>query len=185
MYNSIINATKESMEKSLQYFKNELLKIRAGRAQTSLVSDLLIDYYGTKTPLKQLATISIPEVRLILISPFDKNSIKEIEKAVSISSQGLTPQNDGRVIRIPIPPLTEERRQEIVQIVSQKLEEIKNTFRNFREENWKTVKEMEEKKQVTEDERYKAKDELDDLIAEFNDKAEEIAEKKKNEVMKI
>lgn len=173
------------MEKSLQFFRSELLKIRAGRAQASLVSDLLIDYYGTKTPLIQLATITCPEPRLILISPFDKNSIKEIEKAIMNSNQRLTAQNDGKVIRIPIPPLTEERRQEVTQLVFQKLEETKNAFRNVREENWRKIREMEEAKQITEDDRYKAKDELDELISEFNSKAEELAEKKKEEVMKI
>lgn len=173
------------MEKSLQFFKDELQKIRAGRANINLVSDLLVDYYGTKTSIKQLATISTPEPRLILISPFDKNSIREIEKTILTSSQDLNPQNDGRIIRISISPLSEERRNKIAQIVSQKLEETRNALRNIREENWRKVREMEEKRQITEDDRYKAKDELNELIDEFNRKAEEIAEKKKEEVMKI
>ncbi|MEW6407204.1 MAG: ribosome recycling factor [Patescibacteria group bacterium] len=185
MYQKIIGLTKQSMEKSFQFFKNELLKIRAGRAQASLVADLLVDYYGTKTLLKQLATISCPELRLILISPFDKNSIKEIEKAVLMSAQKLTAQNDGRVIRVPIPPLTEERRQEVAQIVSQKLEETKQTLRNVREEAWKQIKEMEEAKQISEDDKFRAKDKLDKLIDEYNKKAQDLAEKKKEEVMKI
>lgn len=185
MYQSIINSTKQSMEKSLQFFKDELQKIRAGRAHPSIVSDLLVNYYGTKTLLKQLAAISCPEPRLILISPFDKNSIKEIEKAILMSAQKLTVQNDGRVIRVPIPPLTEERRQEVAQIVSQKLEETKQTLRNIREEAWKRIKEIEEAKQISEDDKFRAKDELDKLINEYNKNAQDLAEKKKEEVMKI
>lgn len=185
MHQSIIDSARQSMEKSLRFFDDELKKIRTGRAQAALFADLLIDYYGTKTPLKQLATISAPEPRLILISPFDKNSIRDIEKAILNSKQGVNPQNDGKIIRLPIPPLTEERRQEVAQIVSQKLEETRNAFRGIREENWKKIREMEDKKQITEDDRFAAKDKLDALIAEFNKKAEGAAEKKKEEVMKI
>jgi ribosome recycling factor len=185
MYQNVINSTRESMEKSLEFFKSELQKIRAGRVHASLVSDLLVDYYGTKTSLKQLATISCPEPRLIVISPFDKNSIKEIEKSVSQSSGGLTCQNDGKIIRVPIPPLTAERREEIASLVSQKLEETKQTLRNLREEAWKQAKEMEEVKKISEDDKFRAKDELDELIDEYNKKAEDLAQKKTEEVVKI
>lgn len=185
MYQTILSSARQSMEKSFQFLKNELSKIRAGKATPALVANLLVDYYGTKTPLRQLATITCPESRLILISPFDKNSLREIEKAILQSSQGLNPQNDGKVIRVLLPPLTEERRKETTQLVSQKLEETKKVFRDIREESWKKIREMEENKEISEDDKYKAKKELDELIGEFNAKAEEIAEKKKEEIMKI
>jgi ribosome recycling factor len=185
MYQEILKKTKVSMEEALEFLKKEFLKIRTGRASTSLVADIVVDYYGAKVPLKQLSTISTPEPNLIVIQPYDKNSLKEIEKAIQLSKLGLTPANDGNLIRISIPPLTEERRKEIVQSLNQRLEESRVSMRNIREESWKEIKTREGKGEITEDDKYKAQDELNKLIEEYNTKINELGEAKEKEIMSI
>lgn len=185
MYQKITEAVSLAMEKNLQFFIEELKKVRLGRANAALVTDLKIDYYGTKTPLKQLATVICPDPKMILITPFDKNSMKEIEKAISQSSQGLVPQNDGKVIRVVMPPLTEERRQMASEMISQKLEEIKGKFREAREEGVKQMRAEKESGEISEDDLFKAKKAVDETIAEYNKNASELVEKKTAEIMQV
>lgn len=185
MYQEMVKKAKISMTKVLEFLKEELLKMRAGRANVSIVADVVVDYYGSKVPLKQLATILAPEPQLIVIQPYDKNSFKDIEKAIQASKLGLTPVNDGKVIRISIPPLTEERRKELVQVLNQKLEESRVSLRNIREENWREIKKLESEGKITEDDKYKAQEELDKLIDEYNQKVKELGETKEREIMKI
>ena len=180
-----IAQAKKQMEESINYLQDELKKLKTGRAQTALIEDLLVEYYGSKTPLKQLATLNTPEATLITIQPFDKNSFKNIEKAISESKLNLTTNNDGELIRIKIPPLTEERRQELAQVLNQKIEEVKVSFRNIREEAFKKIKEMENDKQINEDDKFKGKDELDKLVDKFNKQINEIKENKEKEIMTV
>ncbi len=185
MSSQIIGQAKKNMDESLEFMQDELKKFKTGRAQSALVEDILVEYYGTKTPLKQVATISVPEPALISISPFDKNSAKDIEKAISESKLNLTSNNDGQVIRIKIPSLTEERRQELAQVLNQKVEEVKVSIRSSREEAMKHLKEQEASKQISEDERFKVKQELDKLVEEYNKKIEEIRKNKEEEIMTV
>lgn len=185
MPNQIINQAKKNMDESLGFMQNELRKFKTGRAQSALVEDILVEYYGTKTPLKQIATISVPEPAMIAISPFDKNSMKDIEKAISESKLNLTSSNDGQIIRIKIPPLTEERRQELAQVLNQKVEEVKVSIRSSREETMKKLKDMEASKQISEDEKFKTKEDLDKLVDEYNKKIEDIRKKKEEEIMTV
>lgn len=185
MSNQIVSQTKKNMDEALDFMQNELRKFKTGRAQSALVEDILVEYYGTKTPLKQIATISVPEPAMIAISPFDKNSMKDIEKAISESKLNLTASNDGQIIRIKIPPLTEERRQELAQVLNQKVEEVKVSIRSSREETMKKLKDMENAKQISEDEKFKIKEDLDKLVEEYNKKIEEIRKTKEEEIMTV
>lgn len=185
MYQEIIKKTENSMKEALEFLKNDLSKMRAGKANISMISDIVVDYYGSKASLKQLATILTPEPQLIIIQPYDKNSLKNIEKAIQTSKLGLTPTNDGKIIRINIPPLTEERRKEIVQVLNQKLEESRIVLRNIREENWKEIKKLESEGKITEDDKYKAQDELNKLINDYNNKIKELGEAKEREIMQL
>lgn len=185
MYKDFIDSTKKDCAKALDFLKNELAGLRTGRASKALVENLMVDYYGTKTPLYQLATINVPEAQQIVIQPYDKNSIKDIEKAISSSELGLTPTLEGNIIRITIPPLSEERRKELVSILHQKLEEVRVSIRNHREEAWRKIKEQEAEGSLTEDEKYKAKDELDKLAKEYDGKVDEAGEVKEKEIMTV
>lgn len=185
MSQKIVDSVTTAMEQNFEFFVEELKKVRLGRATAALVADLMINYYGTKTPLKQLATISCPDPKMILITPFDKNSMKEVEKAISQSNQGLVPQNDGKMVRVVMPPLTEERRQMASEMISQKLEETKNKFREAREEGVKQVRAEKESGAVSEDDLFKVKKSLDEKIAEYNTKASDLVEKKTAEIMQV
>lgn len=185
MSHQIISEAKQNMNDSIQFMEEELKKFKTGRASSSLVESILVEYYGTKSPLKQLATITIPEASLIVINPFDKSSSKAIEKAIGESKLNLTANNDGQVIRISIPPLTEERRQELAQVLKQKVEEVKISLRSAREEALKKIKDLENSKQISEDEKFRIKEELDKIVNEYNTKIEEIRKKKEEEIMTI
>lgn len=184
-YQQAITQAKINMDDSIEYLQDELRKFKTGRAQTSLVEDIMIECYGTKTPLKQLATLGAPEPTMITIQPFDRNSIKDIEKGISESDLNLSTSNDGALIRIQIPPLTEERRQELVQVLNQKIEEVKVAIRNYREEAMKQIKQLESDKQISEDDKFKAKEDLDKIVSEYNSKTDEIKETKEKEIMTI
>lgn len=182
---SIIQAKKPNFEKAVEHLKNELNSIRTGRATPTLVENLIVDYYGTKTPLIQLASISIPDPKSIVIQPWDRNSTKDIEKAIQISSLGINPVNEGTIIRIVIPPLTEERRGELVKLANKKTEEAKISIRNIREEMWKELKNQEKEGKISEDELFLTQKELQKIVDEFNEKIKEISEKKEEEINTI
>lgn len=185
MYQEKIKTAKNSMEEFLNFLRSELSKIKTGRANTGLVSNLKVECYGIKTPLKQLATISIPESQMIIIQPYDKNISSEIEKSIQTSELGLNPVNEGNIIRIKIPSLTEERRKEIVSIMNQKLEESRVSIRKAREKTWKEIKDLEVDGAITEDDKYKAQEELNQLVEEYNNKIEELGNKKESEIMSV
>lgn len=185
MVKGLLDKKKEDFEKAIEHMKFELNQIRTGRASSALVENLLVDYYGGKSPLKQIASISLPEPRSILISPWSKDSLISIEKSVRDSQLNLNPINDGQTIRINIPPLNEERRKELVKLLSQKAEEARVIVRKQREEIWDEIQEMEKQGKIGEDDKFTGKDRLQKVVDEYNEKIEEIRNKKEEEIMTV
>jgi len=173
--------TEEKMKKSIASFEEELNHLRSGRASAALFDKLRVDYYGTPTPLKQLANISIPEARLIVIQPFDRNSIENIEKAILASELGLNPGNDGKLIRISVPPLNEERRGNLVKKVKALAENARVSIRNIRRDANEQIKSGD----FTDDEQKKGTDIVQRLTDAFVERVSTIAETKKEEIMEI
>ncbi|MDD3626018.1 MAG: ribosome recycling factor [bacterium] len=185
MLNEVYEDTNSKMQKTIDSFKKDLSKIRTGRANPSVLEDLKINYYNTPTPLKQLAGIAVPEPRLIVIQPWDKSALGEIEKAIMTADLGFNPNNDGNIIRIPIPPLTEETRKEIVKKVKKMAEEAKIAIRNIRQESNDLIKELEKGKDISEDEKHSGFTHVQKIHDDYIVKVNDIAEKKEKEIMEI
>lgn len=171
------------MHSAMEALKSDLRTIRTGRASPALLERVMVDYYGQPTPLNQLAVISAPEPSLLVIRPYDPESLEEIERAILKSDVGLTPSNDGRIIRLPIPRLTEERREELAKMVRQRVEEGKVALRNIRRGALEDLREFEKEKLISEDEFYRAKDKLQELIDRYTEKMGEISARKQHEIM--
>jgi ribosome recycling factor len=176
---------KEKMEKSLEVLKKDFASIRTGRASISLLDGISVDYYGTQTPLNQVATLSVPEPRLITIQPWDQSMIAVIEKAIMQSDLGLNPSNDGKIIRIAIPELTEERRKQLVKVVRKRAEEARVAVRNIRREINDELKKKEKEKEITEDDLKRSLDEVQELTDEFIKDIDRILKKKEEEIMEV
>ncbi len=174
---------KERMVKAVEHLKKECLGVRTGRAHPALVEDIKVDYYGSMTPLKQMGSVTVPEPRQILISPWDKTSIKAIEKAIMASSLGVTPQSDGENIRINLPELTGERRVELTKLVKKYAEDARVAVRNVRREGNENFKKMEKDSQITEDDLHLYQKEIQDLTDEWIKNVEEVLEKKEKEIL--
>lgn len=185
MIKEVLNETKSEMEKSAESLSNDLGSIRTGRASSSLVDKIRVEYYGTPTPMQQLALVSVPEAQLITIRPFDPGAIKDIERALLQSDLGITPNNDGKLIRLQIPPLTEERRKTLAKTVHNRVEEARISVRNHRRDALDTLKDMEKEKMISEDDYYLAKDKIQKLTDDYIAKAEEIGQAKEDEIMSI
>ncbi len=185
MVEDIYIESDEKMNKVIAAFQREMAGLRAGRANPSLLDRIEVDYYGTQTPLNQLAGISAPEPRLLVIQPWDKNAMSEIEKAILKSDLGLTPNNDGSVIRLAIPQLTEERRKELVKFVRKKSEESKVSIRNIRRDANESVKNLEKSSEISEDEYRRAQDSIQELTDEKITKIDEVIETKEKEIMEV
>ncbi|PIP28490.1 MAG: ribosome recycling factor [Candidatus Moranbacteria bacterium CG23_combo_of_CG06-09_8_20_14_all_35_22] len=185
MINEVINKYRDDFEKAISYFKDELGKLRTGRASVSLVEDLLVDYYGAKSPLKQIASITVPEARTIAIAPWSRDVLVDIEKAIRESQLNLNPINDGQIIRINLPALNEERRKEIVKMLNQKSEEARVSVRRIREEIWEEIQNLEKTGTIGEDDKFSGKDKLQKVVDEYNTKIEEIRKKKEEEIMTV
>lgn len=183
-YKEIIEKIKPELEKVINFLKKELDKIRTGRASVSLVEDLMVDCFGQNLPLKQLGSITLSGPREILIQPWDSSYLESIEKAILKSSLRLSPIMEKNVIRISFPALTGEFREDLLRILSEKQEEARKTIRRWREEAWKEVQEKTREGEIREDDKFRAKDELQDLIDEYNKKIEELGERKKREITK-
>jgi len=181
----IINQNREKFEKSIEHFQNEIKNIRTGRATPSLVENIMVDFYGTKTPIIQLASISTPDPKSIVIQPWDSNATKEIEKAIQASNIGINPVNEGNILRLPIPPMTEERRKELVKVLHQKVESVKVSIKQTREEIWKELKNMEKEKTISEDDLFGQQKDLQKVIDKYNDSIQEQSESKEKEIMTI
>lgn len=173
------------MKKALESLKRDFQGMRTGRASPALVEPLKVDYYGTPTPLQQLATVSAPEARLLVIKPYDPSTIKAIEKAILASELGLTPNNDGKMVRLSLPPLTEERRREMTKIVRRRVEEAHVAIRNIRHQGLKDLEELESEKLITEDQHFRGKDMLQELTDRYIKDADALGKKKEDEVMEV
>ena len=185
MIKEVMSDAKERMKKAVEAVKRDLDKVRTGRASVALLDDIRVEYYGTPTPINQLATISIPESRLIVIQPWDSSLLPEIEKAILRSDLGLTPSNDGKVIRISIPRLTEERRQELVKVVKKMGEGGKVSVRNIRRDAIEQVRKMEKGKEISKDDLHHYQNEIQKLTDRFVERIEELVTAKEKEVLEI
>jgi ribosome recycling factor len=185
MINDVLNQAEIKMKKTVEVLRKDLASIRAGRANPAMLEKVSVDYYGTPTPINQLANISVPEPRLLLIQPWDKSSIKDIEKAILKSDLGLNPSNDGVVIRLAIPQLTAERRTEIVKSVKKKAEESRVAIRNIRRELIDDIKKREKDKIVSEDESKKGQDNAQKVTDKNIKDIDEILGKKEQEIMEV
>jgi ribosome recycling factor len=185
MIHPVLNKAKEKMEKSIALLRSELSKVRTGRASTSVLDDLRIDYYGTMTPLSQVATLGVPEPRMITISPWDPSIIPVIEKAITVSDLGITPSNDGKLIRLPVPALTEERRKDLVKLVKKYGEEGKIAIRHIRREGMDELKALEKDKKLSEDDNKHLSTEIQKLTDAYIKKIDDSLEHKEKEVMEI
>ncbi len=185
MFEEEIKKLTEKMDKSLQSLKGEYASVRTGQASASLLDRIVVDYYGTMTPVTQVATVQVPEARMIVVQPWDKGLLKEIEKAILQSDLGLVPMNDGNIIRMAVPQLTEERRKDLCKVVSKKAEEGKVAIRNIRRDGNDFLKKEEKKSEVSKDVIKEAEDIIQKLTDKKIKELEEITEKKIAEIMKV
>lgn len=173
------------MEKTVEAFRHELTRVRTGRASTALVENLQVNYYGAKTPLRQLAGLAAPEPRLLVITPYDKGAMHDIEKAIQTSDLGLTPMNDGKLIRIPIPELTEERRRDLVKHIHKLAEEFRVGVRNHRRNANGMLKELHKDKQISDDDLHGSEAKVQQFTTEFIDKLDKVLAAKEAEIMEV
>lgn len=185
MNEAVFTQLQKEMDGSVGALRKELTKLRTGRASTALLEHLTVDYYGASTPLVQLATLSAPDPRLLVIQPFDRSAMAEIEKTILKSDLGLTPSNDGKVIRIPIPQLTEERRKELVKHVKKIAEEYRVSVRNHRRVAIEHLKEAEKKKEITADDSKHGHDRVQKITDDFISRIDKIVKAKEEEVMAV
>jgi len=181
----VIENLKTELDKTHAALKKELSHVRTGRASTALLEGIHVDYYGTRTPLNQVASLSAPEPSLLVIQPYDKSVIQAIEKAIQTSDLGLNPQNDGKLIRIPIPPLTEERRRELVKHVKKVAEEFRVGARNHRRDALEMLKELEKDKDINEDDRRHADQKVEAMTKECLERVEKTLKAKEDEIMAV
>ncbi len=185
MIKDALKEAENRMKISLQALEDDLAGIRTGRATPALVDRLTVEYYGTPTPLRQLATFSVPEPRQILIKPFDPASMKDIERAIQASDLGLTPSNDGKSIRLNLPPLTEERRQDLVKVVGSRVEEGRVAVRNIRRDTIKDMREFEEEKLISEDDLKRGEENMQKLTDEYVEKMNTVGDDKEKEILEV
>lgn len=183
--NDPLDEMEQRMKKSLKVIKEELAKIHVGRANPAMIEDIEVDYYGSSTPLNQIANISAPDPGLLAVQPYDDSQIDAIEKAIMNSDLGLNPNDDGTVVRIPIPKLSGERREELVDLIREMGEETKISLRNIRRETNKEVEELEDEGEITEDDKFMLEDEIDDITSEYTEKVDQLLEGKEQEVRAV
>ncbi|MEJ2474770.1 MAG: ribosome recycling factor [Desulfobacterales bacterium] len=185
MIEDIYQETGENMGKSVEDLKREFKKVRTGRASLSILDGIRVNYYGTPTPLNQMATLAVPESRLITIQPWDVSGIKEIEKAILKSDLGLTPSSDGKIVRIAIPPLTEERRKELVRVINKMSEEHKVAVRNIRRDANEMLKDLKKEGDISEDEAFKAQDQVQKITDDHINLVEQATKEKEKEILEF
>ena len=185
MINDITADAEEGMKKAVDSFKRDLQKIRTGRANTSMLDGIKVDYYGTPTPVNQVATVQVVDARLITVKPWEKNMIAVIDKAIRASDLGINPVADSELVRLPIPPLTQERRKELAKVVGKQTEEARVAVRSARRDALDLIKDAEKDKQITEDERKKGETKVQDLTDKYIAQVEDIAKAKEKEIMEL
>lgn len=181
----IIRSKAGDFQAALDHFKGEAAKLRTGRANASLVEDIAVEYYGSRTPLKQVASITVPESRLIVISPWDQGSLQAISEAIRSSDLGLNPADDGHVIRLALPPLTEDRRKELVKTLNTRAEDTRVSIRSVREDAWKDIQDLEKAGEIGEDDKFRGKDELQKEVDKWNAELESVRKKKEEEILTV
>ena len=181
----VLSEGRDAMEKTIETYKRELLKVRTGRASTALLDGISVDYFDTPTPLKQLASLSVPDPRMIVVSPFDKSSIGNIERAIQAANLGLTPSNDGKVVRIAIPPLTEERRKELVKQVRKNAEDYRVGVRESRREALSLLKDLEKEGTLPKDDCRRAEKNVQELTDEYVKRIDDLTGQKEKEVLEV
>jgi ribosome recycling factor len=185
MIDEVLDELRQRMEKSVESLQNDLMAIRTGRASPALVEKLSVEYYGTVTPLNQMASIAAPEPRLLVIRPWDPSALDDIERAILKSDLGLTPMNDGKLVRLSIPRLTEERRRDLVKVVARRTEEARVSIRNLRRDGLQDLREFEKEKMISEDDYYRGRDKVQEITDEFVERIDETGKRKEEEVMEI
>lgn len=185
MLKEVLNDTQNRMEKTLSSTRSDLGKVRTGRANLSLIDSIKVDYYGSNVPLKQIANLGVPESRLITIQPWDKTQLNIIEKAILKADIGITPNNDGNVIRLPIPPLTEERRKEIVKMIHHMGEDGKIAIRNIRKDAMNNLKTAEKEGNISEDEQFNGDIDIQNFTDDYSKKIDELIKSKEKEIMEV
>jgi ribosome recycling factor len=185
MKDEILSECRQSMNKTIEALRKDLVRIRTGRASTALLDGVKVNCYDAQMPLDQVASLSVPESRLITIKPWDQSIIGEIEKSIQKSELGLTPMNDGKIIRIPIPPLTESRRKELVKVAKKTAEEGKIAIRNHRRESNELLKELKNEKEISEDDFFRAQEEVQNITDEYIKKVDQITAEKEKEIMEF
>jgi ribosome recycling factor len=185
MINDVIREAEGRMRRAVEALREDLMGIRTGRASPALLDRVRVDYYGTPTPINQLATISAPEPRLLVVRPWDTSVIGAIEKSILKSDLGLTPSNDGKVIRLPIPPLTEERRRELARVVSHRVEEGHVALRNIRRDSLKDLQDLEKEKLISEDDFFRGKERLQELTDKYVKEMDELGQQKQAEILEV
>ncbi|MDL1974048.1 MAG: ribosome recycling factor [Deltaproteobacteria bacterium] len=185
MIETVLEDTRQGMNKKIEALKQELTKLRTGRASLSILDGIKVDYYGTPTPLNQVASLAVPESRLITLQPWDNTVIGAIEKAILKSELGLTPMNDGKIIRIAIPPLTEDRRKDLVKVVRKIVESYKVGIRNTRRESNEQLKDLKKEGDISEDEMFKAQEKVQKITDDYIETADKVGSKKEKEVLEF
>jgi len=185
MRKEILADVRGKMNKTMEHIQREFSSIRTGRASTALLDGIHVDYYGSSVSLNQIANVSVPDAKLLLITPYDKGGLGDIEKAILKSDLGLTPNNDGKVIRIPIPELSEERRKDLVKVVRRIAEDSKISLRGIRRDANDQVKKAEKTGDVPEDESHRIQDEIQKVISEYEKKIDEMVKAKEEEIMEV
>ena len=185
MTNEVIETAKQEMESTVAALKKDLGHVRTGRASTHLLDGLMVEYYGSRTPLNQVAQVNAPEPTLLVIQPYDKAALTAIERAIHTSDLGLTPQNDGKLIRIPVPPLTEERRRDLVKHVKKIAEDYRISIRSHRRDGLEMLKELEKDKTITQDDHRQGHDKIEALTKEYVERVDKLVKAKEDEIMEV
>lgn len=185
MLNDVYDDTRDRMQKAVDNLERDYKRLRTGRASISLVDGIRVEYYGTPTPLSQLATLTIPEPRSIMIQPWDNSVTGDVEKAILKSDLGLTPSSDGKIIRITIPPLTQERRKELVKVIKKKAEETKVAIRNIRRDANEIIKDLKKEKQISEDDQTRAQEETQRITDDYIKMIDSVYNTKEKEILEI
>ena len=181
----ILAETERKMDNTVAALKRELITLRTGRATPALIENVTVDYYGVATPLNQIASISAPDARVIMVQPWDKQALREIEKSLMKSEMGFNPANDGNIITVPIPPLTQERRQELVRLLKRKLEDGKVSIRNVRRDGVETLRRLERDKAISQDENHRSQDQLQKATDAHVKTVDEVGSSKETEIMQV
>ncbi len=185
MVKDILKELEKNMKVSVEHFRKDLSKLRTGRANLALFEEIKVNYYGSLLPLNQVATLGVPDPTLVTIQPWDPSLLETIDKSIRTSDLGLNPINDGKILKVPIPPLDEERRREMAKRVKKMLEEEKTVLRNLRRESKEKIEKLEEEKKITEDDKFWGFEKLQEVMDEYTRKLEELAEAKEREILEL